>query len=203
MRRVLTLPAVIVATAMVAWAAEETGKDNSDESFDIEPPLLIQNRPGETLSGPGTNTTPAGDVDPVRLEKQLERARKNAAGAERLYKIGVLARVEVEQRALKIVRLESDLANARLAQAKEESALQESRFTAGEISKADCAQAETALALAIETAHTAAANLERAQLEAAELNLQRQQKLLALGSARKSDVNRAQEKLAQLRTPKD
>jgi hypothetical protein len=202
MRRVLTLLAVIVATAMVAWA-EEKGKDNSDESFDIEPPLLIQNRSAEPLPGAGTTAASTADVDPARLEKQLERARKNAAGAEHLYKIGVLARLDVEQCALKIVRLEGDLANARLAGAKEEFAVQESRLTAGEISKADCAPAEAALAHAIETAHAAAANRERAELEAAELNLHRQEKLLALGSARKSDVNRAEERLAQLRAPKD
>ena len=203
MRRVLTLPAAIVATAIAAWAAEETGRDNSDESFDIEPPLLIQNRSAEPLPGAETTAASTAAVDPARLEKQLERARKNAAGADHLCKIGVLARLDVEQRALKIVRLESDLANAQLARAKEEFALQESRLTAGEISKADCAPAEATLAHAIEAAHAAAENRERAELEAAELNLHRQEKLLALGSARKSDVNRAEERLAQLRAPKD
>ena len=37
--------------------------------------------------------------------------------------------------------------------------------------------------------------------DAAELNLRRQRKLLALGSAHKSDVARAEEKLAKLREP--
>ena len=45
----------------------------------------------------------------------------------------------------------------------------------------------------------AAANLAKAELDAAILNLQRQQKLRALGSARKSDVARAEEKLTALK----
>jgi outer membrane protein TolC len=58
------------------------------------------------------------------------------------------------------------------------------------------------LAHAIKAAHAAAAERERAELEAAKTNLQRQQKLLALGSGRKSDVARAEQKLAELKTPK-
>src|SRR5437867_2960626 len=52
-------------------------------------------------------------------------------------------------------------------------------------------------------AEVAAAKRERAELEAAEANLRRQQKLLKLGSADKSDVVRAQERLAELKAPKN
>jgi hypothetical protein len=145
----------------------------------------------------------APNLDPDRLAKDLERAKKSAAGAERLFKIGALAKVEVEQRALRVVRLQSDLESARLARAKEEIAQQEQQLAAGEISKADLSQTEVALARAIEAAHAAAANRERAELDAAESNLHRQQKLLALGSGRKSEVNRAQQKLAELKAPKE
>jgi hypothetical protein len=137
--------------------------------------------------------TAAGDVDVVRLEKTLERAKKNASGAERLYKIGVLAKVEVEQRALKVVRLESDLANAQVARAKTELAAQESQLAAGESTKDELETAKAALAQLAEAAQIAAAKRERAELDAAEANVRRQEKLLRLGSAHKSDVNRAQE----------
>jgi hypothetical protein len=137
------------------------------------------------------------------LEKELDRAKKNASGAERLYKIGVLARVEVEQRALKVVRLESDLANAQLSRAKSEVAAQESHLLAGEITKDELEAAKAALAQLTEAAQIAAAKRGRAELDAAEANLRRQEKLLRLGSAHKSDVNRAQEKLAELKAPKD
>ena len=179
-------------------AADQLAQNESDEpdSFSIEPPLLKQNlEPSSAI--------PAPDGDVARLEKQLERAKRNAAGAERLYKIGVLAKVEVEQRLLKIVRCESDLANARLAEAKEEVAGTESQLAAGESTKDELEAAKAALAQLTEAAQIAAAKRERAELDAAEANLRRQKKLLALGSAHKSDVNRAQEKLADLKAPKD
>ena len=58
---------------------------------------------------------------------------------------------------------------------------------------------------------TAAANIaqaakerrERAELDAALLNLRRQKKLLVLGSGRKSEVSRAEEKVAALQHPED
>ena len=197
----MTLSAtVVVATAIMALAADQLPQNESEEpdSFDIEPPLLKQN-----LSNEPSSAMPAPDGDVARLEKQLERAKRSAAGAERLYKIGVLAKVEVEQRLLKVVRCESNLANAQLARAKEEVAAQESQVAAGESTKNELEAAKVALAQLTEAAQMAAAKRERAEFEAAEANVRRQQKLLALGSADKSDVNRAQEKLAELKAPKN
>src|SRR6266498_4005528 len=117
MTRVLVLLVTVIVTAIVALAADQSPGNESEEpdSFDIEPPLLKQNLLNEPSSA-----MPAPDDDVGRLEKQLERAKRNAAGAERLYKIGVLAKVEVEQRLLKVARCESNLANAQLARAKDE-----------------------------------------------------------------------------------
>jgi hypothetical protein len=200
MTRIFALLVTVIATA-IALANEELPRNEADdpESFDIEPAPLIQNQPGEQLSP----ATAAGDVDVARLEKGLERAKKNASGAEQLYKIGVLAKVEVEQRALKVVRLESDLANAQVARAKAELVAQESQLAAGEITKDELEAAKAALAQLTEAAQIAAAKRERAELDAAETNVRRQEKLLRLGSAHKSDVNRAQEKLAELKAPKN
>jgi hypothetical protein len=184
-------------------AAQELPKEEADDSFEVEPPLLIPNRANEPLPDAGAAAKSTSNVDPDRLEKQLERAKKGAAGAEHLYKIGVLAKVELEQRALRVVRLESELENARLARAKEEITQQEQKLAAGEISKADLSQTEAGLARAIEAAHAAAEKRRRAEIAAAEINVRRQQKLLALGSGRKSEVNRAEQKLAELKAPKD
>jgi hypothetical protein len=189
------------ALVVTAFAQEDSTTDNID-SFDIEPPLLIPDRGNEPLAGASASASPA-DVDLAQLEKNLERAKRNAAGADRLYKIGVLSKVETEQRVLRVVRLRSDLENARLARAKEDIGQKEKQVAAGEIAKGELAEAETLLAHAIEAAHAAAAERERVELEAAETNLQRQQKLLALGSARKSDVARAEQKLAELKAPKN
>ena len=200
MTRIFALLVTVIATA-IALAADELPQNESDEpeSFDIEPAPLIQNRPDEQLSAAPS----PGDLDVVQLEKQLDRAKKNASGAERLYKIGVLAKVEVEQRALKVVRLESDLANAQLARAKAELAAQESQLAAGESTKDELEAAKATLAQLTEAAQIAAAKRGRAELDAAEANLRREEKLLRLGSAHKSDVNRAQEKLAELKSPKN
>lgn len=187
----LALPVTLLALAMAVWAADQSAENKSEEpdSFDVEPPILKQNLSDEPL--------PNGDL--ARLEKQLERAKQNAAGAERFYKIGVLAKMEVEQRLLKVMRCESDLANARVARAKEELAEKESQLATGEITRDELESMKTALAQLIEAAQVAAAKRERAELEAAEANLHRQQKLLKLGIGQKSDVTRAEEKLAELK----
>jgi multidrug resistance efflux pump len=194
MARIFALLVTLLALAMAVWAADQSAENKSEEpeSFDVEPPILKQNLSDEPL--------PNGDM--TRLEKQLQRAKQNAAGAERLYKTGVLAKMEVEQRLLKVIRCESDLANARVARAKEELAEKESQLASGEITREELESMKTALAQLTEAAQIATAKRERAELEAAEANLQRQQKLLKLGIAGKSDVDRAQEKLAELKAQK-
>lgn len=191
MARILALPVTLFALAIAAWAADQSAGNKSEEpdSFDVEPPILKQNLSDEPL--------PNSDL--ARLEKQLERAKQNAAGAERLCKIGVLAKMEVEQRLLKVIRCESDLANARVARAKEELAEKESQLATAEITRDELESMKTALAQITEAAQAATAKRERAELEFAEANLRRQQKLLKLGIGQKSDVTHAEEKLAELK----
>jgi hypothetical protein len=195
MTRMLALPVTLFALAVAVWAADQSAENKSEEpdSFDVEPPILKQNLSDEPL--------PNGDL--ARLEKQLERAKQNAAGAERLYKIGVLAKMEVEQRLLKVMRCESDLANARVTRAKEELGEKESQLATGEITRDELESIKTALAQLTEAAQVATAKRERAELEAAEANLRRQQKLLKLGIGQRSDVTRAEEKLAELKAQKN
>ena len=195
MMRAVALPVTILAAAIITVAADPSAKTKSDEpdAFDVEPPILKQN----------LSETGAPDTEIARLEKQLERAKRNAEGGERLYKIGVLAKVEVEQRFLKAVRTESDLATARVTQAKEKVTEEESRVASGENATDELATAKVMLAQLTEAAQIALAKRERAELEAAEANVRRQQKLLKLGSANKSDVTRAEEKLAELKVPKN
>ena len=200
MMRAVALPVMLLAAAIVTVAADPSARTKSDEpeAFDIEPPILKQNLSDEPLPATGTP-----DAEVARLEKQLERAKRNADGAERLYKIGVLARVEVEQRLLKVVRTESDLASARVTQVKEKVDEEEYRVASGENAKDELDAAKATLAQLTEAAQVAAAKRERTELEAAEANLRRQQKLLKLGTAQESDVVRAEEKLAELKAPKN
>src|SRR5438105_13129932 len=193
--------ALVLGFVAITLFAQEPNKD--PDSFDIEPPLLIPNREDQQLSNAKAVPAPPRDVDLAKLEKELERAKRNAASAERLCKIGALSKLEAEQRVLRCVHLEFDLAHARLTCAKEEMLEKEKRLTAGEIAKKDIAQTETGLALAIEAAHSATAKRERAEIDAAEANVHRQEKLLAFGRARKSDVERAAQKLAELKSHKE
>src|SRR5438552_4922576 len=200
MTRGVALPVAIVAMAMLARATDPSPQSKPDEpeAFDIEPPILKQNLSAEPLPATGTP-----DAEVARLEKQLERAKRNADGAERLYKIGALAKAEVEQRLLRIVRTESDLATARVTQAKEKVAEEEPRVAHGENAKDELNAAKAELTQLTEAAEVAMAKRDHAELDFAEANLRRQQKLLKLGSADKSDVDRAQEKLAELKAPKN
>jgi multidrug resistance efflux pump len=197
MIRAIALPVMFLTSAMIALAADQPNNSDEPGEFDVEPPILKQNLSDE-LAEAGT---PDGDV--ARCEKKLERSKRNSAGAERLWKIGVLAKVEVEQRALKVVKCETELASARVTQAKATVAEQESRVASGETTKQELEVAKTALAQLIEAEQKAVAKRESAELEFAEANLRRQQRLLKLGSAHKSDVTNAEEKLAELKAPKN
>ena len=198
MKRVLGSAVALLGTVLLAVAADESQQSKSDEpgEFDIEPPILKQN-----LSNEPSKASPEAEV--ARLEKQFQLAKQIAAPAARLYKIGVLSKAEMEQRLLKVIQCECNLAIARLAFCEEQTTALESLVASGENAKDELAQARADLAQLTEAAGIASAKRERAELEAAELNLRRQQKLLKLGVARESDVTRAEEKLAELRSQKN
>jgi hypothetical protein len=192
-----------LALLFAVWATTLFAQQSTTEpdSFDIEPPLLIPNRGDEPL--PDAKAAPGRDVDLAKLEKELERAKRNTAGLDRLLKIGALSKLEVEQRRLRVVHLEFEFANARLVAAKEKMLEKDKQLSAGQVAKTDITPAENNLALAIKAAHAASTKREQADIDAAEANLHRQEKLLALGIARKKDVDRALQKLADLKSQRD
>ncbi len=160
------LPAGLFLVA--ALAAHGQLPDLEPGSFEVEPPIL-----------PGNLVLPAKEEAPTSvsdLERKLARARESARGAERLWKIGALAKVEAENRALRVVRLEAELAKARFS-------------AASDASKSSLE----------ESVNAAIAKQREAELDAASVNLERQRKLLALGSAGKSSVRKAEQKLAELK----
>jgi hypothetical protein len=198
MARWFALTAGAIGLAFAALGADELPKSDQDDSFEVEPPLLIPYRDPGTVGGATALTAPTPAADLERLAREVERSKRSAISAERLFRMGALAKIEAEQRALKAVRLQADLENARLAQAKTDLAAQNN----GEPSSATASApspSDADLARAIEAAHAAAKKREQAELEAAETNLARQQKLLSLGSGRKADVAKAERKLAELK----
>lgn len=197
--RRLTKSVVVFATAFSLapgfLLGQGTPRSPSDP-FDVEPPLLVKpTEPESTLeSGEAAAVVP----DPAKLASRLEEAKKAAISAVRLVRTGVLSKVEAEERTLRVVRLESELAKARMIAAQKELTSQKGRLAAGQATQAEVESAAGALAQATAAAHAAEGNYHKAQLENAELNLRRQHQLLKLGSAHKSDVTRAEEKLANL-----
>jgi len=191
-----------VFLATVALAEDELPKD-PETSFDVEPPLLFQEQPNQRGLRAGSETAPERESDPERIAAALERAKRSAAAGERLFRSGVIAKVEAENRALEVVRLQADLAKAQLERATADVASQQARLEAGEITPDELERAKSELAQATAAAQAASANRDRAEMDAALVNLQRQKKLLALGSGRKSAVNRAAEKVTALQKPKE
>ena len=195
--RWIALPFVLAFA--VALSAEEELPKNPEEPMEIEPPLLIQEAPNQNIvfTTPGTaEQKPAPDVD--QLTASVEKARKSAASGERMYKSGIIAKVDAENRALKVIRLEAELAQAKRELAKNNAVEEQARLEAGEIPESELQEAKSAELAASKEAELAIAKKDKAELDAAVLNLQRQKKLLAMGSGRKSEVSRAQEKVSAL-----
>src|SRR6476469_2276122 len=148
MMRFIALPFAIAFAATLS-AQEELPKD-PEQAMDIEPPLLIQESPNQNIvyNAPATaEPNPEADID--RLTASLEKARKSAASGERLYKAGIIAKVDAENRALKVVRLEAELAEAKVELANTNLAVQQSRHESGEIDQAEVENAKSILAVAM------------------------------------------------------
>ncbi|MEO7166924.1 MAG: hypothetical protein ABI016_07790, partial [Chthoniobacterales bacterium] len=105
---------IVAAMSVLALGEPELPGENEAVPADIEPPLLFQNRGAEDSTfDPGSAAA---------IEHDLARARQRAASAERLFRAGIIAKVEAEQRALRVVQLESMLAQARLEEARKAAA---------------------------------------------------------------------------------
>ncbi len=179
----------VAAFTLVASAADELPRHGPNEAMDFEPGLL-----------PDLGNAPE-PVDSVsKLEGSIERAKRAAASGERMFRAGIIAKVEAEKRVLKVVRLGADLAAARLEAAKSELAGTRAEFEAGKLSQELIDAAQANLEAASQAAAVAADAWKRAELAAAELNLGRQRQLLAAGIGSKSIVQRAQAHVADLKS---
>ena len=122
--------AMVVSLPLSSLLAQDLPKPG-DDSFDIEPPLLIQPRELERASDDSQEDATEARPDPGKLAQRLEGAKKSAASAARLVKSGVLSKVEAEQRALRVVRLESELADVQMIAAQEQATLRTNAVRGG------------------------------------------------------------------------
>jgi len=163
-----------------------------------EPSLILSDLPDIPLPPP--TASPSDPPKDLRdLEISVRRAHENAAAGQRLWKAGVLAKVEVERKTLRAIYLEDELAAARWKVASEAAARIREQTIAGAVSAAEAARAEDEATAAEQTACEASQRWQRAQLEAAAVNLWRKQQLHAAGITSKSEVQRAERQLAALR----
>src|SRR5436190_1380869 len=84
----------IISLSLSSLLAQEVPKSD-DESFDIEPPLLV--KPWEPQSAPDDSGEEAVPLDAAKLAQRLEGAKKSAAATARLVKGGVLSKVAEEK----------------------------------------------------------------------------------------------------------
>jgi multidrug resistance efflux pump len=199
MTRVLALLVTLFPAVTLTLAQDQSRPNKSEESnsFNTERPILKQK-----LSDDGS-TPEASGAAVARLQTKLEEAKRDAKGVEGLCKHGVLSKLEMEQRLLKVIQCEAELASTRLAEAKQKIADLQPDVASGESAKDQLASAKAALKQLSEAMKAAKAKRERAELEAAEANVRRQQQLLKLGLAAQSDVDGAEEKLAELKAQKN
>src|SRR5947207_13875917 len=127
MVRWIALTLVLVLAA--ALPAQENLPKDPEQPMDIEPPLLIQETPNQNVvytRPDGSEQKPAPNID--QLTASLEKARKSAVSGERLYKGGIIAKVDAENRALKVIRLEAELAQAKRESPKQNGTGAHARF---------------------------------------------------------------------------
>ncbi|HEY3900683.1 MAG TPA: hypothetical protein VGM54_18890 [Chthoniobacter sp.] len=189
---------IAIATAAGQELPKPTGATELNSKLiltDVPDAPLLNELPGAASS---PNEPPA-PMDVVKLEGAVENAKRSAAFRERMWKAGVLSKLEAEQAAMKVVRLTKDLANARLEAAKREVNEKRKQGTADDAAKAAVADAETRLTTVTTAAQNAATKWDEAQRAAAELRVQRERKLVSLGADPKMALKQAETALQKLK----
>ena len=137
MTRVLALLVTLFPAVTLTLAEDQSRSNKSEESnpFSVELPILKQDLSGDRLAPEAPGAAVA------RLEAKLEEAKRDAKGVEGLCKHGVLSKLEMEQRLLKVIQCEAELASTRLAEAKQKIADLQPDVASGESAKDQLASA--------------------------------------------------------------
>jgi hypothetical protein len=149
-----------------------------------------------TLDAPSPAASPEGRVK--ELQETLIQAEKRSVDSEQLFKEGILAKVEVEGRALRVVQVRKELADARLSDAAARADVVKKSLDSHAASQADFDAAKAALKTAQESAAATSAEWDKAQLDAANLDLKRKRKLYAEGVSTKREVQMAEDRVVLL-----
>lgn len=184
---------LIALPCAAAIAAEEPLPERTaGEPFVVEPLLDLYDIPE-----PAAGELPPVDV--ARAEKNLERAKRKEQRWQQLQRSGVVSKVEAEVASQQVSVAALKLAQARVAHWRRQIETLRTRADKETGAAELLATAEASL----RTAETLAADTEvlhRARsLELAQRNVERQQRLLALGIGSRRALARATEVLAKLK----
>jgi len=182
---------LILALAATLHAAEPLPERDKNAPADFQPDtnlFNVQPAPGET-----------SPLDVDRAQAIFDRAKRKEERWQKLQRAGVVSQVEFERASRQTAEAAWKLELARVEHWKMEVEQQRARLAKGGTSPDTLETAETSLHNAERLAAEAGAFYKKRQLEIAQANLERQQRLLALGAGSKSLVQEAAAALAKLR----
>lgn len=176
---------ILIGLSLVASLPAEDPLPRRDphEALDFEPNLQLYNVPEE----PGQAQPP----DLTRAERNAERARQKEERWKTLRRSGVVSEVEAERASRQAAEAIYKLSQARVLYWQQQVELLRGRAAKGESARDLLVTAEGSLANAERLAAEAQMMFHRRSLVIAAANLERQQRLLALGIGSKAEVKRA------------
>jgi hypothetical protein len=183
----------LLATASLR-AQDDLPRHAASDSLDFEPKLMLDGPRAASIASP----TPSPEDRVQHYETVLLQAEGRAADSEQLFKEGILAKVEVEARILRIIQAHKELADAKLAVAEAHADAVKKAFDAHESSQSDLDAANAALKTARQAAAADSAEWDKAQYDAATLDLQRKRKLFSEGVGSEREVQIAEDRVALL-----
>jgi multidrug resistance efflux pump len=196
----LLLPAAIATAApkeLPARSLKETPLPDAPSLLDVGGPVPEILPAPEILADSVDASKPgASGKSSAQAKAALNDAASEVRRKSRLYKQGIVAKVELERAGLEVRRAAAAYRAALSREARARADRQRAARSEGKISATEEAEAEAEARVAEAEAQTASAEYEQERLAAARLNLERQQKLLAVGAGSRAMVSRA---IAELR----
>jgi len=177
-------------------AQDDLPQRNEKEKMDFEPELQLYDIKPE----PGGPTEAwAIPADVAKAKADADRAQRKAQRWQQLQKTGVLSKVEAERAALQANRAVYRFQQARANETRKQVESIRARVAKGEASNDMLISAEVALKNTEALAAEAEMLLRRTDLEFAQNQLERQRRLTAAGLGSKSQLQKAQDTLEQIK----
>jgi hypothetical protein len=185
-------PLLLLAILCTITRAEEPlPSDPAPQEEDWEPQLLLIEEPA-----PAPESAQKGPKDVTEAEEAVAEAEQRAVLADKLWKRGVLAKIELEARQIEVIRLKMELALTRLNSALAEA--DAANASASPEGKAEIAAIHQKIVAAAQE-HADAATEDWKAAQAAVGRIARYRKLMLGGASTRAQLTHAQAELNELR----